>query len=525
MNLLILKLFPVLLALLVFVLSRRVYLTLMAGILSAAIIYSDWAIFSAMKLIRDQLLISYPVQDFFSWTKFLASGRLLLMCFIVSIYAFINILCKTGVVFGYYNFLNNRVKSKVGAELSCLVLGFSLFIDDYLNVMLNSRVSTMFCSRFKIPRLKIAFLITCLAAPLCTVIPISSWTAELLATISGTLFNTKFANMDSFSCLLQSIPFFFFSLFSILGSLSIVLFKYSYGEIERLEKTDLTPSTENDIHPNAGRFGLLHFLLPVSSIIISVILSIIVFAGYFEPGSKISLLQALQSNPYPEKSLLTGSLISLAITCTGFLFIGFISIKELLACLLESIFEAGFVIQLLILSNTFGRLLGLLGTGTSLASMMTVVVSPALFPVLAFIVSALFSMLLGSSWATIAIMFPMLLPTVFTFDHLSLQALYKMFFISLGASLSGILLGSSLSPVNDLIVMSSKGSNVLTSDYLKVQIQYLLPVGLACLVSFFFAGSLVEFSFAWLWGISFLAGMLVLNVVYFILSNVRWTYS
>ncbi len=116
--------------------------------------------------------------------------------------------------------------------------------------------------------------------------------------------------------------------------------------------------------------------------------------------------------------------------------------------------------------------------------------------------------------AAIAIVFPILLPAVFTFTALPELVMQRLFFVVIGAVISGILLGSSLSPVNDLVVMNSKGCKISHASYLKIQYQYLAPIGLATLIGFLTCGLMIHFDSIWISISSLSVSFVVANLLF-----------
>ncbi len=473
---------------------RRTGLSLLFGSASAALICTEFKIIDAALLCWTKFLETTHLNYLLSWQLFLSSDRLPLLLFIVCINLFISLVHKSGVVYGYYNFLSTRLTGKTSAELSCLILGSLLFIDDYLNVMTNGRVSVMLCQKFKIPRLKISFLITCLAAPLCSLIPISSWAAEIIGTISGAIEKTKFQAYEPFYLLASAAPCIFYSIILIIMAFLIVIQRLSFGKILFEEKIVEKSDVSDEAPSHIWKFNIFHFIVPVVGMIFLIIMAMMFFGGY--TTSTWSMIESLRSNPSPGKALFLGTLTTVIMMIATFLPSKVFKPYQLIEALKEGLSDSKDIIFLIVISNCFGKLISQVGTGQILAEIFLPTVSFHILPTVIFLVSALIAFLLGSSWATMAIIFPTTLPIVdLMTQSLNPTATYNLLLLTIGAILSGVIFGSSFSPVSDLLIMSSKSCKVSHDQYLRVQLEYLPLIGLGAICSFVISGFLLNSSF------------------------------
>jgi len=134
-----------------------------------------------------------------------------------------------------------------------------------------------------------------------------------------------------------------------------------------------------------------------------------------------------------------------------------------------------------------------LKTGHHLAMLLSDTISPALLPFMFFVVSALTSFAIGSSWGTMAVMFPIAVQMVVVLLHVPLPAditQTSLLFPVLGAILSGGVLGDHISPISDTTIMSSTSTGSHHIDHVQTQLIYALPIMLATGISFLLAGFL-----------------------------------
>ena len=149
-------------------------------------------------------------------------------------------------------------------------------------------------------------------------------------------------------------------------------------------------------------------------------------------------------------------------------------------------------IMILLLAWTMGNLLREdLLTGSYLATILLGHITITLFPLLFYIVSFLTSFAIGSSWGTMAIMFPIAMPMLISFMGIALPAQLEqlpLLFPVLGAILSGGVLGDHISPISDTTVMSSASTGSNHIDHVRTQMGYAAPVAIATGLAFLVAG-------------------------------------
>jgi Na+/H+ antiporter NhaC len=141
----------------------------------------------------------------------------------------------------------------------------------------------------------------------------------------------------------------------------------------------------------------------------------------------------------------------------------------------------------------FSELLGNSGlqTGNYLAQLILPYISAHWVPLIIFIMSMIIAMGAGSSWGTIAIMFPISIPMVAAFAGQALPVPLQDIYLllpTIGAVISGAVAGAQLSPIADPITMSSLSSGAYQIDHVKTQMPYIIPVIIGTGVSFAAAG-------------------------------------
>ena len=183
-----LVLVPPLVVLSLSLVTKRIVEALFAGILAAACIASDFSPFAAAHLTLNKFWEQLGFPAFLSGT---GSENVYLFGFLIFLGIFIALLTHTGGTQAYSQLINKTLKSRRNVETSSLILSILCMIDDYFSILTVGSVMRNLAQSFKIPHVKLAFLINSMGPPLCILCPITSWSAMLLGRFRMLAFQCK----------------------------------------------------------------------------------------------------------------------------------------------------------------------------------------------------------------------------------------------------------------------------------------------------------------------------------------------
>lgn len=483
---------PPLLVLLLSFATHRVTLSLFLGIISATLIYHNFSIIPALKTAGMQILKKTQIANFLSWEAFTGSSSLFIYIFLLLLGVIITIITVTGASQAYGKFVQKRLRDRKGAETSSLLLSLFFFIDDYLNVLTVGSVMPAITDRYKIPRVKLAFFVNAFAASLCILVPFSSWAAYILMQLDAsgvlpTITSETFIISSPLSLFVRAIPFAFYSIIVVATTFFIVRRNISFGPMHKQEKIAQEtgnvfggkPERSQKSQPStAGSCTMVDFLLPTLLLIATVI------GGLF------------LTNFNAEPALFIGAITTLAIILPYFLVR-----KKLRISQLGKVFREGIDLMLsslivITLAWTFADILAdFLGTGQFLASQLVGTVSLALFPLLFFVGTAATTLGIGSAWGAMAVMIPIAIPMLTTMHPATPPIPLESIAIAIptiSAILAGSVVGNILTPIADIVIMGSTSTQAYHMDHVKSQQAYILPIFLACCISFLLSGLLIN---------------------------------
>jgi len=485
---------PPLIVLVSVCITRRLYLSLIFGIISAALIATRGIPLEAAHLLNTRIVQQITDKD-----------NIYIYLFIIIIGSLITLICATGGIYAFTYTLQKKFTNKRTAETSSFILSILVGIDDYLNSLTVGHIMQPIADKFGIARTKLAYLIHSMASPLVILIPISSWAAVItnnleLAGIS--LKNTNHTKIlaEPFFVYLKSLPFIFYSILTIFSVWYIIRKQLSFGPMYQHEQRAKQHTTTSDIEQEkqsdiVNSYSLLDIIIPLVTLLITVIVGILYTGGYYLFGGTYNLVDALKNNTENPFVLFSASLITFIVT----LFLG-VSRKKVKITALPALIKDGTILMgpsLLMLF--FASILGLLlrydlETGTYLAHTVIGNLPITLMPLVFFIISAIVALIIGSSWGTIAIMLPIAVPMLLSLLSVPLPAALStipLLLPTLGALFSGAVSGNHLSPISETTTMAATSSGTTPFDHAYTQFPYAIPALIASALAFLISGLLI----------------------------------
>ena len=484
-------LIPPLLVLTMSFFTGRIISSLLAGLVSAALILHDFSIYNASITIITRLWQITEIANIRSFEAFSKSSNLFIFLYLISLAIIIMLIKHAGGTYSYLTLINKKIKTQKAVEISSFLCSFVFFIDEYLNIMTVGSVINELTDKFKIPRVKLAFLANTTATALCILIPISSWGAFILAQFNNMgispneLLPTTKIISTPFSLFIKAIPLNLYSFIMLPSILFIILAQVSYGrmrqhEIIANETGNLYGGKEKKIKreeykaPHPKKPSMFDFIFPLTLLI-----SLCIIGLFF-------------TNFVAAPALFISGILTLLISTNFFL----IRKKTKLAQIPIIIYEGlEFIIPSLtvtILAWTFGKILtDDLLLGQYLASKLAAFITLSMLPVIFFISTAITTLAICTAWGSMAIMFPIAISLASTISKINFPVQINEILIMLptiGAIMSGAIAGINMSPISDINVIASSSTGVYHSDHIRTQQGYVIPVFISTTIAYLFLG-------------------------------------
>lgn len=487
--------------------TQRLNLSLMLGIISAALIATQGNVITALFLCGQEVVTHFTDMD-----------NIYMYLLLIVISSLITLLTVTGAAAGCAQIIGKKMRTKRGVELSTIMLSFLLSIDDYLSILTVGFVMKPIADRFAVARTKLAYIVHALAGPLVIIMPISTWVAVILVQLDSAGINANAPHKiiaDPLYVYLKTIPFIFYSLLIVLSVCCFVVLRIGYGTIAQDERDAVVMNEDNG--SIARDHSLMEVLMPLVVFISGVLFGILYAGNYHLFGGDNSFFDAFRENDKTFLIFFISSLIAFILSVLLFVCKKKISCAQVPLLVYEGAGLMKSSIMMVALASILGTFLRLeLQTGSYVAYLLLGTVSLWLIPVMLFIASLIITLTTGSAWGTFSLLIPittqMLISLLQLTPPVELDQI-PLLFPALGAVLSGAACGNHISPVADTTVMTATTTGIEPLEHAKSQFYYALPVVVGTLVSFIVVGLLYNHGFYKSFFVSLGAGILVSGLV------------
>ena len=487
-----LALLPPLIAIVLALITKEVYMSLFIGILSGSLLYTMF----------------HPVQTvtktFDTIISKLADGwNVGIIIFLVILGIMVSLINKAGGSAAYGEWAAKKIKGRKGASLATFALGAMIFVDDYFNCLTVGSVMRPVTDKSKISRAKLAYLIDATAAPICIIAPISSWAAAVTSVAP---------DGEGLSLFIRSIPYNFYALLTIVMIIMISIIGLDYGPMKKHElnaaKGDLftTGKEENEavtapVNVKKGR--VLDLVLPVIVLIVSCVIGMVYTGGFFDGVDFIIAFSECDASV----GLVLGSFIALAFTFIYYLVTKRLNFKELTDSFTEGFKAMVPAIMILTFAWTLSGITMDLGAKVFVAEFVRSNAAGLtwLLPAIVFVIAIGLAFSTGTSWGTFGILLPIVC-AVFPGGG-------ELMIISISACLAGAVCGDHCSPISDTTIMASAGAQCNHINHVSTQLPYALTVAGVSFVAFLFAGLVKH------WWIVLPVAVVVMVLVLFIIKT------
>ena len=214
------SLVPPLVAIALALITKEVYSSLFVGILVGALFYSNFNFEGTILHIFEGGMISVLTDSY----------NMGILIFLVILGTMVCLMNRAGGSAAFGRWASKRIKSRVGAELSTIILGVLIFIDDYFNCLTVGSVMRPVTDRYKVSRAKLAYIIDSTAAPVCIIAPISSWAAAVNSYVP------EDAGISGFQLFMNTIPYNLYALLTLTMVIFITVTAFDFGLMKKHER-------------------------------------------------------------------------------------------------------------------------------------------------------------------------------------------------------------------------------------------------------------------------------------------------
>ena len=420
-----------------------------------------------------------------------AGGNMGILMFLVILGTMVALMIRAGGSKAYGDWAVSHIKTKSGALWSTFILAIVLGVDDYFNNLTTGNVMRPVADGHHISRAKLSYMCDATAAPVCIMMPVSSWAAA----VTGVIGNEEVG----FQIFLRAIPFNYYAILTLVFIIVMTCLNIDYGPMRTHElnaaKGDLYTTPERPFENAAEmKFNpdgkVIDLVIPVIILIIGCVSSMI-YVGFQNGGH--DLITAF-ANTSAFDALPLGSLIALIINMIYFMVRRSMKFTELMDCLPEGFKQMVPAILILCLAWTIGDVTKALGAPEFVADLVSKF-GPGLknfLPAVVFLIAAFLGFATGTSWGTFTILLPIVIP-VFSGGIPAADLTSElingndMLMIAIAATLGGAVMGDHCSPISDTTIMASSGTQCYHLNHVATQLPYAMTVAVVCFANYILA--------------------------------------
>ena len=456
---------PPLIAIVLALITKEVYSSLFLGVLSGMVIYVISAgepFIAVFSRIID--MMAQKIAD-----------NAYMIIFLALLWAVITLVGKSGGTSAYGRWAEKKLKNKRATLLTTALLGVLIFIDDGFNCLTIGTVMRPVYDRQRISREKLAYIIDATAAPICIIAPVSSWAVAVASEVSDT---------NGFTTFLSTIPYNLYALLTILMVVFVCVTGLDFGKMRKAEERAQAEGngdavTDEKIDESNGKGRVIDLVLPILVLIVCAILGMAYVGGFFEG---VPFSEAIGANPTAGLSL--GAFAGLV---TAFILYIPRKIMKPKAFATNIVSGVGSIVPpmlILILSWSLGGVCReLIGTGQFISGFIASSNVPLqLLPFVVFVIAALMSFSMGTSWGTFGLLIPIVTMIC------SATGGSDLLVPTLGATLAGSVYGDHCSPISDTTILASTGAQCEHIRHVESQIPYATLTAVVCAIGYLIIG-------------------------------------
>ncbi|MDG2145614.1 MAG: Na+/H+ antiporter NhaC family protein [Porticoccaceae bacterium] len=434
-----LVLLPALITVVTAIFSRRPIESLLAGVFVGLLMLEPAAALSNFS----SILLEVMMNETIAWV--------IIVCGLMG--SLITLLMRVGAASAFSRTLSSKAQNSTSALLYTWLLGLVVFIDDYLNALAVGSSMRKVTDKFKVSREMLAYVVDSTAAPMCVLVPVSTWAVFY----AGLFVDAGYAESGQGMALyISAIPYMVYPIAAmLLVPLVAVGIVPALGMMKSAEQRATEGSAplpidegeEESLVDTEDRVRIYHFVLPI--------VALLGFSIWYDLDVQI------------------GVIMSVAVTIILFGAQRLMAWTQMFDAVIDGIKIMLPALTMVVMAFVFNEVNDMLGLATYVIENVAPLMTPLMFPALTFLTIALISFATGSSWGVFAIAIPIILPLA--------ESVGVSIPLAIGALVSASAFGSHACFYSDATVLAAQGSGCDVMDHALTQIPYaLIAAAISC---------------------------------------------
>ncbi|MDR8391914.1 Na+/H+ antiporter NhaC family protein [Aliifodinibius sp. S!AR15-10] len=470
---------PPLVAIGIALVFRQVLFALFLGIWCGAFLAGDMSfigIFTSFFTALSQYIVDATAD----------ASHMSIIIFTLLIGGMVGVITDNGGTRGVIKAITRYVRTKVHGQLITALMGFIVFFDDYANTMVVGNTMRPLTDKLRISRAKLAYLVDATAAPIATVALVSTWIGAMVGFISDAEAKMPNFNEAAYSVFFNSLPYNFYAFFTILFVILIAWSGRDFGTMLKarinlykakhdsdLDRYNLYKEKIREDEEKKKESHWINAALPIFTLVFGCIGGLVI-------TGEGSTIQEIIETADSYKALLWGGFLSMVVAIIMTLSEKLLDIEDTLEGMMDGMHTMFDGLLILVLAWALSAITVELNTADFLVSVFGDLLNPFWLPAIILFLSALTSFATGSSWGTMGILMPLVVPLAWEIGNsggLEFEVVHEIIYASVSAVLAGSVWGDHCSPISDTTILSSIATQCDHVEHVNTQLPYAMIVG------------------------------------------------
>lgn len=409
----------------------------------------------------------------------------------------VGVISKNGGTIGLASKITRFAKTPRSGMISSWAMGLVIFFDDYANSLIIGNMMRPITDKLRISREKLAYIVDSTAAPIANLVIISTWIGYELGLIGEGL-KAIGSDQNPYELFIQSLPYRFYPIAAIAFVFITSYMKRDFGSMFKAESRcrkygifevhkKENEGREKQLVYNRDKAKWYNGAIPILIILLGTIAGLI-YTGINALTEKNIIEYGIQdiikySDSY--KALLWSSLVAGLVAII-------LTVSQRIEKLDKAIksWQSGvqsmlIAVVILVLAWGISTITKELKTADYIISILSDTISARFLPSIVFIAAGLISFATGTSWGTMAIVMPIVIPmasSISLIDGLGASESHLILVGVVSSVLAGSVWGDHCSPIADTTILSSMSSKCDHIAHVKTQLPYAILVGALSLI-------------------------------------------
>ncbi|NNF15902.1 MAG: sodium:proton antiporter [Gammaproteobacteria bacterium] len=385
---------------------------------------------------------------------------------------------RTGAAQAFAEFMTQHfVRGPRSAKFVCWIMGVVFFQGGTISVVLVGTIVKPVADKENISHEELSYIVDSTASPIASVLAFNAWPAYVQALIFVPGVSFLATESDRVSFFFSSVPFSFYGLLAVLGTLllSLDITRFSGAGLRRartrarttgqLDAPDAQPMSARELQASHVPVG---YAPAVFEFVVPLLLLISIAVGTF----------VLMGTPKVNWAFGAALLSSVLIALFKGMTLG--HVIEGIGDGLKGVVLASVVLMLAI---TIGGISQEIGAGIYLVEQLGQSIPYWILPVALQLITMIIAFSTGTSWGTYAVAFPLAMPLAWSVAQAGGLAHPEIYMsICFATVLNGSVYGDQCSPISDTTILSSMTTGCDLMDHVKTQI---VPASFAAAIAAF----------------------------------------